>query len=145
MQNQRYSADNFRLKQAVTAALLFMLFGTATELFLLNHYEDTQQLIPLLLIAIAVVLLLSLFFKRSKLLEKIFKIVLGLTALSGLYGTYLHLIANFEFEQEMKPSATTGQLLFESLSGALPALAPCSMIVLALLGYSYLQLLKHIK
>ena len=66
-----------------------------------------------------------------------------LTALSGVYGTFLHLRANFEFEQEMKPTETGLNLFLESLSGALPALAPGSLIALALIGYSYLILLKQ--
>ncbi|MDX1314396.1 MAG: hypothetical protein R3356_02740, partial [Eudoraea sp.] len=44
---------------------------------------------------------------------------------------------------EMTPSAKGWDLFVESLSGALPALAPGSMIVLALIGYSYLILLKQ--
>ncbi|MEO1715042.1 MAG: hypothetical protein AAFU60_17060, partial [Bacteroidota bacterium] len=70
-------------------------------------------------------------------------ITLLLTALSGVYGAYLHLQANYEFEQEMRPSAENWDLLVESLSGALPALAPASMIVLALIGYSYSMLIKQ--
>jgi hypothetical protein len=73
----------------------------------------------------------------------IFQILLGLTALSGVYGVFLHLRANYEFEQEMKPTAEPWDVFVESLAGALPSLAPASMIVLALIGYSYLLLLKR--
>ncbi|NAS30971.1 hypothetical protein GTQ40_08330 [Flavobacteriaceae bacterium R38] len=72
-----------------------------------------------------------------------FKLVLIVTALSGFYGVFLHLRANYEFEQEMKPTANGWDLFLESLSGALPTLAPGSMVVLALLGYSYLIFLKQ--
>jgi hypothetical protein len=73
----------------------------------------------------------------------LFKVILGCTALSGIYGTFLHLRANYEFELEMKPNARDWDLFIESLSGALPTLAPGSMIVLALIGYSYILLLKQ--
>tara|TARA_B100000767_G_scaffold269985_1_gene292810 strand:+ start:1707 stop:1856 length:150 start_codon:yes stop_codon:yes gene_type:complete len=43
----------------------------------------------------------------------------------------------------MKPTANFWELFSESLSGALPTLAPMSMIVLALIGYSYLILIKQ--
>jgi len=43
----------------------------------------------------------------------------------------------------MKPTATKWELFSESLSGALPTLAPMSMLVLALIGYSYLILIKQ--
>ncbi|NNE33174.1 MAG: hypothetical protein HKN40_12480 [Winogradskyella sp.] len=68
----------------------------------------------------------------------VFKSILVITALSGFYGVYLHLVANFEFEKEIKPTASNWDLFLESLSGALPTLAPFSMVVLALIGYSYL-------
>ncbi|KPM32309.1 Hypothetical protein I595_1960 [Croceitalea dokdonensis DOKDO 023] len=111
----------------------------------MGHYEDALQLIPILCIGFSVGLLFVLILKGTKLAEVLFKLLLGLTALSGVYGTFLHLNANYEFEQEMRPTETTWNLFIESLSGALPALAPCSMLVLALLGYSYLLLLKQKK
>jgi len=140
-------AKNERLsvKYVITAALLFMLLGTSAELYLLEHYEDTLQLIPLLAIGISLGLLVILFFWRTNFLLAVFTIVLVITGLSGVYGTFLHLRANYEFELEMTPSAEGWDLFQESLSGALPALAPLSMIVLALIGYSYLLLIKQEK
>ena len=55
----------------------------------------------------------------------------------------LHLQANYEFEQDMKPTAGFWQLILESISGALPTLAPMSLLVLACIGYSYLILTQH--
>ncbi|MEO1653639.1 MAG: hypothetical protein AAFU64_08845, partial [Bacteroidota bacterium] len=125
------------------ATLLFMMLGTAMELYLLDHYEDTLQLIPLLCIGLSLLVFIILLFQKTKFLRLAFQILMVLTALSGMVGAYLHFQANFEFEQEMKPTAGIWDLLTESLSGALPTLAPGSMIVLALIGYSYLILLKH--
>lgn len=113
------------------------------ELYLLDHYEDIQQLIPLICIGVALLVLVALIKRPTERIKRLFKLVLGLTALSGLYGTYLHLKANYEFELEMTPTAAGWDLFVESLSGALPALAPGSMIALALIGYSYLILLKQ--
>ncbi|MEM6893861.1 MAG: hypothetical protein AAF554_09240 [Bacteroidota bacterium] len=125
------------------ATLLFVLLGTAMELYLLEHYEDRLQLIPMLCIALLLVLVVILFFQKNAIVKGIFKFALLLTAASGVYGVFLHLNANYEFEQEMRPSAKGWDLFLESLSGALPTLAPGSMIVLALIGYSYLTLLKQ--
>ncbi|MEO1484979.1 MAG: hypothetical protein AAFU57_04480 [Bacteroidota bacterium] len=132
-----------RLKRTLFITLFFIAVGTVMELFLLEHYEDRLQLIPIVCIALLLVLILILHFQKSKVLEWIFKFVLLLTAASGVYGVFLHLNANYEFEQEMRPSAKAWDLFLESLSGALPTLAPGSMIVLALIGYSYLTLLKQ--
>jgi hypothetical protein len=142
MSTQQPKTARSRLKQVLMAALLFMMTGTAMELYLLDHYEDTLQLIPLLCIGAALLLVVVLWFRRTAVLLGIFQLVLGLTALSGLYGAFLHLRANYEFELEMKPTLSGWALFAESLSGALPALAPGSMIVLALMGYAYLLLIQ---
>lgn len=133
----------YSVRQVIAAALLFMMPGTLIELYLLEHYEDWQQLIPLLCIGSALVLMGILFFRQTKVVTGLFLVAMLTTALSGVYGTILHLQANLEFEQEMKPTAQTWDLLVESLSGALPALAPASLIVLALIGYSYIILIRQ--
>ena len=143
MQSQTQNSQTFGLKRIIVVALLFMLSGTAMELYLLDHYEDVLQLIPLLCIGASILVMMILFFRRNKLVVRIFKLILGLTALSGFYGVFLHMQANYEFELEMKPTASGWDLFSESLSGALPSLAPGSMIVLALIGYSYIILLKQ--
>lgn len=113
------------------------------ELYLLKHYEDSQQLIPIICIGLALVFLMGLGFRFNIWTSRLFKLSLLACALSGFYGTYLHLMANYEFELEMTPEASTSSLFLESLSGALPSLAPLSMVVLALIGYSYLTILKQ--
>jgi hypothetical protein len=122
-----------------------MTTGMLLELYLLDHYEDRYQLIPLLGIAIALVMTVVLNFRASKRIQQLFKLVLVLISLSGIYGVFLHLQANFEFEQEIHPTASTLSLFSESISGAFPALAPLSLIVLALMGYAYLTLINQKK
>ncbi len=142
MPEQTNFTQRFNVKQLIVAALLFMTLGTLLELYLLDHYEDTLQLIPMLCIGAAIFVVGLLFLKRTRFVIGLFKGVLVLTALSGVYGAFLHLRANYEFELEMRPTAEGWDLFVESLSGALPALAPGSMIVLALIGYSYVLLLN---
>lgn len=62
------------------------------------------------------------------------------TAFSGLLGVYFHMKANFEFESELRPKLSFTQHLLDSFSGALPALAPGSMVVFALIGYTYIYI-----
>jgi amino acid permease len=142
MQAQKHQ-QHIGVKQLILVAILFMMIGTAMELYLLDHYEGTLQLIPLLCIGATLLVMLLLFVRKTRRLMGIFQTLLGLTALSGVYGVFLHLRANYEFEQEMKPTAEPWDVFVESLAGALPSLAPASMIVLALIGYSYLLLLKR--
>ena len=143
MQNNKTTSERIRLKQVLVLALLFMMIGSLLELYLLEHYEDTWQLIPILSVGTTLVTLLILFFKKTTKVVNLFKAVLILTALSGVYGVYLHLQSNFEFEQDMKPTASFWQLISESISGALPTLAPMSLVVLACIGYSYLILIQQ--
>ncbi len=46
-----------------------------------------------------------------------------------------------EFEKELHNHTSGLNLLLETLSGALPALAPGSMIVYAFIGYLYILLI----
>lgn len=119
-----------------------MVVGTILELYLIHHYESFTQLIPIICIGLILILVVVLRFKKSLFLNKLFKGVLIITALSSIYGVYLHLNGNYEFEIEMTPTANKADLLIESLSGGMPALAPMSMLVLALIGYSYLILIN---
>ena len=132
-----------RLKRVILLAFALITVGTVLELYLLHHYESIYQLIPILCIALIVVSVIALVFLRTIFVKNSFKFILLVTALSGVYGVYLHLYANFEFELEIRPSADTWDLISESFSGALPALAPFSMVVLALIGYSYLILINQ--
>ena len=60
-----------------------------------------------------------------------------LSIVSGGLGVWFHLKANFEFEMELHPSLEGWELLKESLSGAIPALAPGSMVALGLVGHLF--------
>ena len=143
MKKIKVNSERYTLKQVIVLAFLFIMIGTLLELYLLNHYEDTLQLIPVFCIAIALINSIFIYFRRSKVTFNIFKVVLFLTSLSGIYGVFLHLQANYEFEQEMSPTANFLELFLESISGAFPALAPLSMVVLGLIGYSYLILINQ--
>jgi len=121
-----------------------MAVGTFSELILIGHYEDEWQLIPIILIVITS--LFGVMIRPSKTLLNVFKVLLAACAFSGLLGVYFHLQANMEFEAELHPTQSYFTTFIESLSGALPALAPSSMIVFALIGYIYsLQLINRQK
>ena len=143
MQKQKSKTQRFSLNQIIIVAFVFMMIGTAMELYLLEHYEDVLQLIPLICIGASLLSMIVLSIRRTRIMMLAFKLILWLTALSGFYGVFLHMRANYEFELEMKPTVKGWDLFLESLSGALPSLAPGSMIVFALIGYSYLILLKQ--
>lgn len=143
MQSDRSKKPFASVKGLISLTILMVLIGTGIELFLIDHYEDELQLIPLVIIALGLVFFLAHLWSRSEKLVKPLQLILIACGLSGLLGTYFHLQANFEFEQEMRSSLSIFELFWESLSGALPALAPMSMIVFTLLGFTYLLIIKN--
>ena len=57
--------------------------------------------------------------------------------LSGGLGVFLHFKGNIEFEKEMYPSMSGFELIWESLKGATPSLAPGAMALLGIVGLVY--------
>ena len=117
-----------------------LLIGLVLELWLIEHYEDLLQFIPLLCVALAGILLIADCYSNAAWIRKSFKGLLVTNAICAFVGVYLHLKANFEFEKEIYVNETTLNLLINSFSGALPVFAPGSLIILSLLGMLYLQL-----
>jgi len=129
--------SDLRLIRITIAALLF---GLGLELWLIEHYEDVLQFIPLLCVALAGILLIADRYSNAAWIRKSFRALLIINAICAVVGVYLHLKANFEFEKEIYVNETTLNLLINSFSGALPVFAPGSLIILSLLGMLYLQL-----
>jgi hypothetical protein len=126
------------LRGLLLGILLFGLAGTASELLLMGHYEDGWQLIPLIVIAIAMLTTLAMVATGSQgatAPTRLFRYSMVLLILSGPMGTVLHYRANLEFKREMDPSLS-GFALFSSVmrAKAPPSLAPGTLALLGLLG-----------
>ena len=63
---------------------------------------------------------------------------MALFIFSGAIGMGLHHTANAEFEREGDPSIGGAALVWVSLPGATPALAPGTMILFTFIGYAVL-------
>jgi len=57
MQEQVQTMPKIHAVQVILATLFFMLLGISLELVLLHHYEDAQQLIPLVIIGLSILTL----------------------------------------------------------------------------------------
>ena len=124
------------LRRLLLAILLFGLVGTATELTLIGHDEDGWQMIPLVVLTMAIVACVVMLGTRaSTSVVPMFRGAMLLLMLSGAIGAVLHYRANMEFKLEMDPSLG-GSALFWSVirAKAPPALAPGNMALLGLLG-----------
>ena len=144
------------LRRLLLGLLLLGLVGTAAELVLMGHDEDAWQLIPLVVIAMAVLASGALLWGQTGVRRGQTGVRPGsdpaapgarpsdssglsmlLLILSGVLGAVLHYRANMEFKLEMDPSLN-GWALFSSViqAKAPPALAPGNMALLGLLGFA---------
>jgi hypothetical protein len=132
------AATLISLRRVLLAILLFGLIGTATELTLMGHDEDGWQMIPLVVLTMAIVAVVVMLWTRSPAsVVPLFRGAMILLMLSGATGAVLHYRANMEFKLEMDPSLG-GAALFWSVirAKAPPALAPGNMALLGLLGFA---------
>lgn len=125
------------MKKLLLIAFLVSLLGTGAELLLLEHVEGVWQLVPVFLIAVGLVVLLWHGAARSSISTSIFRGLMLLFLISGILGFALHFNGNMAFELEMYPAMKGGELIWETLKGATPVLAPGTMIATGLLGWAY--------
>jgi FtsH-binding integral membrane protein len=125
------------IRTILLLALAAGLLGTGAELLFLGHYEDWWQIVPLVLIALALVLFAWHLLHRSPLPLRALQALMALFALAGVAGVILHYLGNVEWERETSPGIAGMKLVWGALTGAIPALAPGQMIQLALVGLAY--------
>jgi len=112
--------------------------GLATELWLLNHYEELDQIIPLGLAVVGAIAVLLVAATPTPVTVRLCQVVMVLFVASGFLGVWFHYQATTEFQLEMDPSLR-GWALFRKaiVAKAPPALAPGAMIQLGLIGLAY--------
>jgi hypothetical protein len=127
-----------RLRLWVLGVLVLGLIGTATELILLEHYEQALQFVPLVLMAMGVVVLVWHYARRDAASLRGLQIVMGLFVLSGFAGMLAHFNGSMEYQLELNPDMSTAELLEKILHAkAPPLLAPGMMMQMGLLGLAY--------
>ena len=125
------------MKKLLLVAFLVSLIGTGAELLLLEHFEGFWQIIPLALMGLGLLVLTWFILAHSRLSCQVFQGVMLLFMISGVLGFALHYIGNMAFELEMYPAMEGMELIWETLKGATPVLAPGTMIATGLLGWAY--------
>ena len=104
------------------------------ELWLLEHYEDVWQWTPLALISAGLIASGWIVRRPGPVALRTFGWLMAAHVAAGGVGLFLHLKANVEFELELRPDNAGWPLIQETLTGAIPALAPGAMFQLGLLG-----------
>lgn len=120
------------------AILLLGLLGTGAELVLLDHDETATQLVPLALIAAALILIVICLARQGRVAVRLFQATMVLFLASGVVGIALHYQGSVEFQREVAPEVAGFELFWKAVHAkAPPALAPGAMVQLGLLGLLY--------
>jgi len=132
------------LRRLIAGILLLGMTGTLAELLLLQHTEDTTQLVPIALLACGVAVVAWHAWSQSRPSGLLVRGVMLLFVIAGPLGMFFHFQANLEFQREMDPTLGGRALYWQALSATVPpGLAPGVMIQLGLLGLAYTYRLKE--
>jgi len=128
------------VRRILLGILLLGMAGTSADLLLLQHLEDTTQLIPFVLLGAGFGVVGWHLFQRSRLSLTALQLLMVLFVAAGILGMVFHFQANAEFQLEVDPSLAGTSLAWRALQAKTPpALAPAVMVQLGLIGlvYSY--------
>jgi hypothetical protein len=121
-----------RLLMALAAAALV---GIATELVLLEHYEDGWMIIPLGMIALCLGALVLHRVADSAATVRLVRGTMALLAVSGAVGVVLHYQGSLAFQIDMDPTLSSLQLFWKVMHmKAPPTMAPGVLVQVGLLG-----------
>ena len=126
-----------RLRRALLLVLTASLFGVATELLLLGHFEDAPQYIPLGLIVASLLVIGWHAVAKSRASVQVLRVLMLCALVAGPVGIILHYRGNAEFELEMTPALGGLALIKAAIIGATPLLAPGTMSLLGVIGLLY--------
>jgi len=126
------------MRPLILAVLFVGLFGVGAELLLIQHTKSVWEMIPLVLIGLALVTLTWHAIAQHSASIRAVQGIMGLFLIAGVAGIALHYQSSMEFKLETN-SALSGWALFWAAITAKtpPALAPGAMIQLGLLGLVY--------
>lgn len=111
--------------------------GTGIELVLLDHYEGWQQVIPVALLGVSVLVSAWHALRPGAASVRTLQALMLVFLVSGALGVVFHYQGNVEFELEMYPSMAGLELFAKTMTGATPVLAPGTMVVLGLVGLAH--------
>ncbi len=128
------SGSELVLRRRLLAVLAFGMVGVGAELGLLGHTETTIQWLPLGTLAVGLVAVIALLVWPTEPSAQAATSVMMIFVATGLLGMTQHYLGNREFELEMYPSMEGFELFREVMTGATPALAPGTMVLLGAVG-----------
>ena len=128
------SSTEQQLRSFLLGVAAFFFIGSILELYLLEHYMELRQWIPILLSAAGFVMCTWAWRSPGRSLLISLRGLMALVAVASLYVIYLHFMGNFQFTKEINPSFTTLEALWPAIKGSNPLLAPGMLLAAALLA-----------
>jgi hypothetical protein len=126
------------IRQALFAVLISGSIGTGIELVLIQHYEDTLQFVPLLVVAAALAAAGWHGLARTAASLRALQGTMALFLLAGAVGAALHYRGAAEFQREIDPAQSRWQVFKKVMRAkAPPVLASGIMVQLGLVGLVY--------
>jgi hypothetical protein len=124
-----------RIRLALLAVLLVGLIGSLTELILIAHDEDIEQMIPIVLMAVGIVVVAWNLVRPGVSSLRVLRVLMAAFIAAGGLGMYYHYQANVEFQLEVEPTLAGSELLWSVLRAkSPPALSPGLMVQFGLIG-----------
>jgi hypothetical protein len=118
--------------------LVLGMSGTLVDLLLLSHYEDTAQLIPIGLLAAAILIAIVHGIRPTGLNVRALQGVMLSVLVAGVAGVGFHFNGAAGFQLEIDPSQTWWEVAKKVVRAqSPPVLAPGAMLQLGLIGLVY--------
>lgn len=125
------------LRRGILALLALGSVGVLSELVLLEHYEETVQWVPLILLVLTLATIVWHWVEGRRPSLRALQVLMMLLIVAGLVGTVLHLRENIAAEEELNPGTGGLDFWWEVVRGDMPLLAPGTLIQFGLLGLLY--------
>ena len=123
-----------RLRHFLLGLSLILFVGAVIELWLVQHTQDAVQWIAFVFCGMGGIVVVAFLLRRTRGLARLLRVCMLVVFAGGGFGIYQHVANNIAFEREIRPAATTRELMMKGLSGANPLLAPGILSVAALLA-----------
>lgn len=123
-----------RLRYFLLALAALLCIGTIGELSLLDHMGEPLQLVPFVLCGVTLIAVAAVYLRPQRATIWGLRVLMVGMALGGLLGIYEHFEGNRAFALEVNQQASGSELLWETLTGVSPALAPGVLVVIAVVA-----------
>lgn len=108
--------------------------ATIGELLLTEHTTTWIQLLPIWSCLLAIVTSVVLLRTATPTSIRAFRLAMLVLVVVSLVGVYNHIVENYLFAREIRPTSTPADALIDALTGASPLMAPGILALAGILG-----------